>query len=82
MSSHLPLLTVQEAAGQLRLSVPTVERLVKSGELFSIKISEGRRGPRRIPQSAVDDFVKDRIAEAKTSSNEMTPSGVSAPDRA
>ena len=37
-----PLLTVQEAAGILRLSLPTLYRLVKAGELPAYRIGKLR----------------------------------------
>jgi excisionase family DNA binding protein len=48
------LFTVPEAAQQLRVSKPTVYRLIRDGDLRSFKIG-GRL--RRVPASAIEEFV-------------------------
>lgn len=47
------LLTVKEAAAQLKLSRPSVYRLMKRGELKSVKLG----GARRIPQRELERLV-------------------------
>jgi excisionase family DNA binding protein len=57
MPPHV-LLTVEEAAQQLRIGRTTAWRLVNSGELQSVQI--GRL--RRVPASAVSDYAAHLIA--------------------
>ena len=47
-------LCVKEVAEMLSVSMQTVYKLVKSGELRSVRV--GKRGI-RIPRTALDDFV-------------------------
>lgn len=47
------LLTVREAAKVLRLSVPTLYRLMRAGQLKSVKLG----GARRIPEREVERLV-------------------------
>ena len=56
------LLTVEEAANQLRIGRTTAWGLVKNGELPSVQI--GRL--RRVPSSAVDAFAARLAAEQET----------------
>ena len=58
------LLTVEEAATQLRIGRTTAWGLVKSGALHSVQI--GRL--RRVPASAVDTYAT-RLAEHENASN-------------
>jgi excisionase family DNA binding protein len=53
------LLTVAEAATALRVGRTLVYELVLRGELGSIKIGRARR----IPISAVEDFIRARLGE-------------------
>lgn len=78
VNRHLPLRTIPEAAKQLGLGVTTVERYVADGKLFSIKLGDRRHDPRRIPQSAIDDYVAARIEKAKAE-DQAAPAGVRAP---
>ena len=48
------LLKVQEVAGMLGISRPTLYRLINSGGIESITFG----GSRRIPESAVNDFIE------------------------
>jgi excisionase family DNA binding protein len=52
------LLTVEEAAEQLRLGRSTVFDLIRSGELRSVKIGRSRR----IPLDALREFAR-RLSE-------------------
>jgi excisionase family DNA binding protein len=52
------LYTVAETADLLRLSTSKVWQLVHSGELESLKIGWSRR----VPGSAIDQFIKDGVA--------------------
>lgn len=54
------LLTVPEVMARLKLSRTKVYDLIRTRRLVSIK--EGRA--RRIPESAVQDYIRARIAEA------------------
>jgi excisionase family DNA binding protein len=54
------LLTVAEGAAILRLGRTLVYELVLRGELRSIKIGRARR----IPVSAVDAFIRERLGES------------------
>ncbi|MEV6448479.1 helix-turn-helix domain-containing protein [Amycolatopsis sp. NPDC051716] len=49
--------TVAETAQRLRCSVPTVRRLMKSGELAVTRIGHGRGLP-RIPDVAITAYLK------------------------
>lgn len=51
-----PLLTIPQAASKLGVKVRTVEQMVRSGELASVKV----RGARRIEQAEVDRFVAEQ----------------------
>lgn len=55
------LLTVAEAAAILRLGRTLVYELVLRGDLRSIKIGRARR----IPVSAVDAFIRERLGELR-----------------
>ncbi len=55
-----PLRTVQETAELLRVSRPTVYSIIRRRELASLKIGRARR----IPQSAIEAFVRQRIKKA------------------
>jgi excisionase family DNA binding protein len=55
------LLDTAQAAELLRLSPRQVQRLIATGELFSVK--SGSR--RRIPDSAIDDYIANLIQEAQ-----------------
>jgi excisionase family DNA binding protein len=48
------LLTITEAAAALRLSKGTIKKLIRFGDLDSVKIGASRR----IPADAVEDYVK------------------------
>lgn len=60
MEQSTKLLTVAEAAAILRLGRTLVYELVLRGDLGSIKIGRARR----IPVSAVDAFIRERLGEA------------------
>lgn len=54
------LLEASEVADRLRISLTSVYRLVRSGELRSHRFGQGRVRPRglRIPESAVDERLR------------------------
>jgi excisionase family DNA binding protein len=54
------LLTVPEVMARLRLGRSTVYDLIRSHRLVSITIGRSRR----VPTSAVREFIADQIAEA------------------
>lgn len=56
--SHARLLTVDEVAGQMRISPAMAWRLVGSGQLRSIKVGKLRR----VPSAAVDEFIEAALA--------------------
>jgi excisionase family DNA binding protein len=56
--SDSELRTVAQASAHLAQSRTTIFKLIKSGELASVKIGKSRR----IPVSALDDFVARRTA--------------------
>ena len=64
-TEHLPAILVrpEEAARMLRISRTEMFRLLGSGEIRSILI--GRR--RRIPVTALDEYVASRLAAAEVS---------------
>jgi excisionase family DNA binding protein len=55
------LLTIAEAAQRLNLSRSLLYDLVLSGQIVSIKISKARR----IPLSALEAFIEQRLQEDK-----------------
>lgn len=57
------LLTVEEAAEQLRIGRTTAWRLVRSGELASVRIGTLRR----VPTSAVAEFAAHLIEQSRKS---------------
>lgn len=54
------LLTLNEVAERLRVSRSAVERWVRSGELPSYKLGEGRTAPRRVSEGDLSSFVAKR----------------------
>ena len=60
MREHL--LKVADVMEELNLSRPTVYRYIRNGELRSVMIG----GARRIPESAVDEFIEQRTTRATT----------------
>lgn len=56
------LLTVEEAARLLSIGRPKMWRLIMAGEVVSVKIG----GSRRIPNSALEDYVRTLMADAMT----------------
>ena len=48
------MLTLEEVADNLRVSVQTVRRLIDDGELVGIKV----RGQWRVRQKDLDDYIK------------------------
>jgi len=62
------LLTSQEAARYLGVSLSTLLRWTYAGELVSIKMGEKRRSPRRFQEADLDTFIqrrKTKLAEDK-----------------
>jgi len=55
------LLTVTDAMARLKISRWTLYKLIRSGELASVLVSERCR---RIPESALDDYVTRLCEEA------------------
>lgn len=70
-TDHLKAILVrpEEAARMLRVSRTEMFRLLGSGEIRSLLI--GRR--RRIPITALDDYVATRLAAAETGSDRTSP---------
>ena len=58
--SDRPTLTSSEAAQILGVSMATVARLVKKGELNGYKLTTARNSPLRIYQDSVDKLLKRR----------------------
>jgi excisionase family DNA binding protein len=54
------LLRVPQAAARLGVGKSTVEALIASGQLRSLKIGKSRR----IPVAALEEFIAARLAEA------------------
>ena len=59
--------TVKEAADHLRVSRPTVYKLINDGELKAFKI----RNNRRITGGEIQRFLAERQTEAQTKSNDI-----------
>ncbi|GAA0509686.1 helix-turn-helix domain-containing protein [Saccharopolyspora thermophila] len=55
------LLTVEQAAERLSLSRTTMFRLIKTGEIASVRIGKARR----IPAEALDAYVNRLVAEQR-----------------
>jgi len=68
MSSEELYLTLEDVAERLKISVSTVRRWVKSGELKAFKV--GNRGQYRINQEDLDDFLAEQEVE------QIEPNGV------
>jgi CTP synthase len=66
MNSEDHLLTLEDVADRLKISVSTVRRWVKSNELRSIKI--GNRGQYRINLRDLEDFLAEQEAQAPDTS--------------
>jgi excisionase family DNA binding protein len=54
------LITMDAAAARMSMCLRTVQYLVSDGQLASIKIGQSRR----IPVSAIDDYVARRLSES------------------
>ena len=52
--------TIKEVAAKLRVSDKTVQRMISGKEITSILV----RGQRRIPQAALDEYLKRYACEA------------------
>lgn len=63
-NESLDLLTVNEVCARLRLSVATVRRLIRSGELESVKVGASRRVA---PEALIDYKARLRAAAQGTS---------------
>jgi len=63
VDSNKKLLNVNEAASALGLGRSLVYTLVATGEITSIKIGRSRR----IPISAIDEFIARRVEESNNS---------------
>ncbi len=61
MDSQRLLLTIPEVAGRLGLGRSLVYQLVMKGEISSIKVGRARR----VPVTALDQFILDRMALAQ-----------------
>lgn len=61
------LMTLQEVAEAVQVSVPTLRRAVKSGELACARA--GRRGQIRISQDQLDAFLRTRLQPAAPSTS-------------
>ena len=59
MAAEPLMLTVPEAADRLRISRTRVYELILSGELRSLKLGRVRR----IPMSALEEFIAERLNE-------------------
>ena len=55
----------RDAAGALSVSVDTLERMIRRGDIKAVRI--GRRGV-RVPRSELDAFIDRRIAGQRTAS--------------
>lgn len=59
------LLTPAEAADRLRLGRTKTYELLQSGQIRSIKIGDGKSAARRIPISALREFIDRNLEAAK-----------------
>lgn len=58
----MTLLTVQEVAGMLKLSVLTIYKYIKEQKIEALEFG----GHYRISQTALDDFIKSHLVTRKT----------------
>jgi excisionase family DNA binding protein len=63
------LLTVEEAARLLSIGRPKMWRLAMSGEVLSVKIG----GSRRIPKSAIEDYIRQLLDKASAMNVDAIP---------
>ena len=52
------LLTLHEVAARLRVSVATVRRYIARGELSVVRLGGGSAAPIRVPEDAVEAFIR------------------------
>ena len=54
------LLTASDVAERMQVSVSSVRRWIAVGELPSVKLSPGRKGPRRVTEQGLAQFLGSR----------------------
>jgi excisionase family DNA binding protein len=59
-----PLLTVKDVARLLSISTRSVDRLIASGELASVKFGDKQRSSRRVTQEALRSFIDRKMEES------------------
>ena len=57
------LKTFEETMRLLKISRSTLNRLVKSGKIQAVKLTEGPRGAVRFRQSDIESFLESRIVK-------------------
>lgn len=60
---HTLLLTLKEAAAELRISDDSVYRLITSGAIQSVDVGTARRSRTRITRAALEDFIAKRSSD-------------------
>lgn len=60
------VLTIAEAAEELRVSEMTVYRLISAGDLDTCDVGTGRRARTRIPRAALEAYVAGRTTSRRT----------------
>jgi excisionase family DNA binding protein len=58
------LLTLDEVADQLSVTVETVRRWIRSGEMEAIDL--GGRAGYRVSESALERFIKERVKSSRS----------------
>jgi len=51
-------LTVAQVAERLQLTVRTIRKFLREGKIRGIKTSEGKGGDWRIPESALEEYLR------------------------
>ena len=57
------LLTIDEAAAELRISGKSVHRLISAGELAACDVSTGKRARTRVTRRALERFIEARTSD-------------------
>jgi excisionase family DNA binding protein len=59
-----PVLTGPQACERLGVSRSTLLRLIKTGEIRAMKTADAKQSRWRIPEEAIDDYIRRRLTAA------------------
>jgi len=65
MTENEQFLTVAEAAARLRVSEETIRRWLRDGRLSGVHLGS-RKGGWRVPERALDTFIRERTTGARS----------------